>query len=98
MHAAESSPPEVFDRPERSRYEALVDGQVVAFADYEVHGSIVVLPHTVTVPAMRGQGHAARVVRFALDDIRVSGRRVVASCWYVAQFIDEHPEYADLLT
>jgi predicted GNAT family acetyltransferase len=37
------------------------------------------------------------VVRFALDDIRDAGRQVIPSCWYVARFIDEHPEYADLV-
>jgi uncharacterized protein len=88
---------ELANSTERSRYEAVVDGQVVAFADYQVQGSIVVMPHTVTTPAMRQQGHAARVVRFALDDIRSSGRRVMPSCWYVARFIDDHPEYNDLL-
>jgi predicted GNAT family acetyltransferase len=88
---------QLLDHAERSRYEAVVDGQVVAFADYEVSGSIVVMPHTVTQPAMRGQGHAGRVVQFALDDIRNAGRKVIPSCWYVARFIDEHPEYADLV-
>jgi uncharacterized protein len=85
------------DHAARSRYEAIVDGEVVAFADYEVTGAIVVLPHTVTTPALRGRGHAGQVVRFALDDIRDSGRKVIPSCWYVARFIDEHPEYADLV-
>jgi predicted GNAT family acetyltransferase len=88
---------QLLDHAARSRYEAVVDGQVVAFADYEVRGSIVVMPHTVTQPHLRGQGHAGRVVQFALDDIRSAGRKVIPSCWYVAQFIDEHPEYADLV-
>jgi predicted GNAT family acetyltransferase len=88
---------QLLDRPDRSRYEAVVDGEVVAFADYEAREDVVVLPHTVTKPALRGRGFAGHVVRFALDDIRASGRRVVPSCWYVARFIDEHPEYADLL-
>ncbi|MGD9999437.1 MAG: GNAT family N-acetyltransferase [Ilumatobacteraceae bacterium] len=88
---------EIVRRPDRSRYEAVVDGVTVAFAEYDVQGSTVVLPHTVTTPARRGQGYAGRVVRFALDDIRASGRRVVPSCWYVAQFIDDHPEYTDLV-
>ncbi|MBI5087613.1 MAG: N-acetyltransferase [Actinobacteria bacterium] len=88
---------QLVDRPDRSRYEAIVDGETVAFADYSIEGSVVVLPHTVTTPVRRGQGYAGRVVRFALDDIRASGRRVVPSCWYVARFIDEHPEYTDLV-
>jgi predicted GNAT family acetyltransferase len=46
---------------------------------------------------MRGQGFGAELVRRALDDVRAGGGSVVAQCWYVAQFIDEHPEYADLL-
>jgi predicted GNAT family acetyltransferase len=97
QHVAVEPVIELSKSAERSRYEARIDGQVVAFADYDERGSIVVLPHTVTVPALRGQGHAGRVVNFALDDIRASGRKVVASCWYVANFIDEHPDYADLL-
>jgi uncharacterized protein len=36
-------------------------------------------------------------VRHALDDVRAAGRTVIPTCWYVAQFIDEHPEYEDLL-
>lgn len=95
MNAAELT---VVDRPYLSRYEGLVDGEVVAYADYEVRGAIVVMPHTVTLPAHRGNGFAGRVVQYALDDVRRSGRTVVASCWYVAQYIDEHPEYADLRT
>lgn len=82
---------------QRSRYEATLNGEVVAFADYEVRGSIVVMPHTVTIPARRGNGYAAKVVQYALDDIRAADRKVVASCWYVAKFIDEHPDDADLL-
>jgi predicted GNAT family acetyltransferase len=46
---------------------------------------------------MRGRGLGAELVRGALDDVRTSGGRIVARCWYVAQFIDEHPEYGDLV-
>ena len=79
------------------RYELRVDEAIASYADFDDDGERVVMPHTVTQPAFRGQGLAAQVVQFALDDIRASGRRVVPSCWFVAQFIDEHPEYRDLL-
>jgi predicted GNAT family acetyltransferase len=36
-------------------------------------------------------------VRFALDEVRESGRQVEARCWYVAEFIRENPEYQELL-
>lgn len=79
------------------RYELHVDGERVAFADFHVEGDRVVLPHTVVQPAHRGRGLAAELVAAALDDIRASGRQVVPSCWYVAEFIDAHPDYRDLL-
>jgi hypothetical protein len=36
-------------------------------------------------------------VRGALDAERAAGHTVVPQCWYVAEFIDRHPDYADLL-
>jgi hypothetical protein len=80
-----------------SRYEYVVDGVVLAVADYQRDGDRVLMHHTATDPAHRGQGIAARLVAGVLDDVRAHGQRVIPSCWYVAEFIDEHPEYADLL-
>jgi predicted GNAT family acetyltransferase len=88
---------EVRDNPEEHRYEIVVDGRLSGIADYLVSGTSVVLPHTEIAPTLRGQGLGATLVRWALDDVRRSGRTVVAGCWYVARFIDDHPEYGDLL-
>jgi predicted GNAT family acetyltransferase len=90
-------PTEVLHNPERSRYELMVDGQLAGIADYEVVGDAVVLPHTEIRSSMRNRGLGAQLVRGALDDLRGTGRCVVPRCWYVAQFIDEHPEYSDLV-
>jgi predicted GNAT family acetyltransferase len=87
---------EVRNHPAASRYELFVDGEFVGFADYEVNGDRVVFPHTEIVRARRGQGLGAILVQGALDDVRPTGRAVVPSCWYVAEFIDDHPEYQDL--
>ena len=87
----------VRDAPERSRYEILVDGEVVGIADYDDAGENRVFPHTYVEPAWRGRGLAEELVRYALDDVRAAGRRIVPECWYVAQFVGDHPEYADLL-
>jgi predicted GNAT family acetyltransferase len=83
---------------DRSRYELFVDDQLVGIADYRLRGDdSVVFPHTEIVPAMRGQNLGAHLVQAALDDVRPTGRTVIPTCWYVAEFIDEHPEYQDLL-
>jgi len=96
MADAESTT-EVRNNAVRSRYEVSLDGRVVGFADYRADGDILVFPHTVIEPSMRNQGIGAELVRGALDDVRDRGFSVVARCWYVAEFIDQHPEYADLL-
>ena len=88
---------DVRHNPEASRYEISVDGAVVGVADYRVTGDRVVFAHTEIEPPMRGRGFAATLVQYALDDVRGTGRSVVPSCGYVARFIDEHPEYGDLL-
>ena len=88
---------EVRKVPERSRYELVIDGRVLGIADYRVQDGVVVLPHTVIDPSRRGQGLGAVLVKAALDDIRHAGRTVVPTCWYVGQYIDEHPEERDLL-
>jgi hypothetical protein len=81
---------------DHGRYELVIDGEVVGIAEYRVEGDTVVFPHTEIAASRRGQGLGARLVRYALDDVRGTHRRVKAQCWYVAEFLSAHPEYADL--
>jgi uncharacterized protein len=89
-------PNEVRNNPVASRYELFVDGTLVGIADYDVVEDQVVMPHTEIVRERRGRGLGAVLVQAALDDVRSSGRTVVPRCWYVAEFIDDHPEYEEL--
>ena len=88
---------EVRQNETRSRYELVDDGAVVGVADYRLDGDVVVMPHTEIDAGRRGQGLGAVLVQGALDDLRAKDATVVPMCWYVAQFIDEHPDYQDLL-
>jgi uncharacterized protein len=88
---------EVRNNTERSRYELVVGAEVVGVADYRDEDDVRVFPHTQINAQLRGQGFGAKLVQAALDDTRASGRRVLAHCWYVAEFIDTNPEYQDLL-
>ena len=83
--------------PGATRYEFVVDGNIVGVVDYRVQDDVVVMHHTFTDTGHRGQGIAAQLVAGALDDVRTRGLRVEATCWYVAEFIASHPAYADLL-
>ena len=81
---------------ERSRYELLVDGELVGVADYREQGDVLVFPHTEIDASRRGQGLGAVLVQGALDDVRSHGQKVVPACWYVAEFLDQHADYAEL--
>jgi predicted GNAT family acetyltransferase len=85
--------------PDKSRYTLLIDGNLVALADYRLNANQISFNHTYTQPAHRGQGHAETVVSFAMDDVESTTElRVVPMCWYVSKWFEENPSRAALLT
>ena len=86
----------VVHRPDLTRYELHVDGALRGVADYRERDGRLVFTHTEVDVPLRGKGYSSALVRFALDDVRASDRRAGATCWYVHEFAEQHPEYADL--
>jgi predicted GNAT family acetyltransferase len=87
----------VTDNPERHRFEAHLDGRVVAISTYRLVDDRIVFRHTETDDALEGRGIGSRLVREALDDVRGRNLRVTADCPFVSSWIDRHPDYRDLL-
>ena len=89
----------VADAPERSRFEAWSGGDtLVGMAVYTMRDDAIVFTHTEVPEEYEGQGIAAQMVRFALDDARARNLRVIALCPYVRAFLRTHEdEYADLV-
>lgn len=93
-----SSEVTVANNPDQHRYEAVLDGTVVGFAEYELGPNRIVFTHTEVDEAHEGEGIASQLARFALDDVAADGqRRVVALCPYIKAWIARHPEYERLL-
>jgi predicted GNAT family acetyltransferase len=88
---------EVHHQEAAERYELHLDGEIASILDYHVIDGRIVFHHTETSARFRGRGLAAQVVKVALDDARANGQRVVPACWFVAEYIDEHPEYRELV-
>ena len=86
----------VRDNKTQSRFELDVDGQT-AFAIYRKTPSAVIITHTETPRSLRGRGIASELVKGALEMIRADGRKVIAGCGFVVDYLDKHPEYADLV-
>ena len=80
----------------QSRFELDVDGGI-AFANYRLTPSAVIITHTETPRALRGHGIASQLVEGALALIRADGRKVIGACGFVVDYLRKHPEYADIV-
>lgn len=86
----------VRDNKDGSRFELDV-GSEIAFANYRLTPAAVIITHTETPRALRGRGIASELVKGALELIRRDGRKVIPGCGFVVDYLDRHPEDADLL-
>lgn len=94
-----SSTAHVEHEPDLSRYTLWQDGEPVGLADYRLVGQEMQFTHTEVNPAKRAHGLASILVERALDDVRTrTDFTVVATCPFVAEWIDSHADYQDLLS
>jgi predicted GNAT family acetyltransferase len=89
------APGTVHDNKAQSRFELDVEG-AIAFANYRLAPSTVVITQTETPRALRGRGIASALVKGALELIRADGLKVVAGCGFVVDYLQKHPEFSDL--
>ena len=87
---------DVRDNPAAHRFEVELDGHL-AVADYRLEGTTMVLPHVGVPPELEGRGIGSALAKFALDEARARGLKVVPSCPFVASYIQRHPAYQDLV-
>ena len=87
----------ITDNRAANRYEARLGDRLAGFVDYRLGRARRLLVHTEVPPELGGRGIAAALARFALDDARASGVRVVVLCPYIAAWLARHPEYADVV-
>jgi predicted GNAT family acetyltransferase len=86
----------VRDNKAKSSFELDI-GDAVAFANYRLTPSTVIITHTETPQSLRGRGIASELVQGALQLIRADGLKVVAGCGFVVDYLQKHPEFTDLV-
>jgi predicted GNAT family acetyltransferase len=89
---------DVTNAAQRRRYEARIDGELAAIADYIPTDELVAFTHTEVLAGFEGRGVASALVRAALDDVRAQQRSVLAVCPFVGAYVQRHADdYGDLL-
>ncbi len=79
------------------RYEIEVDEGIAGFAQFVDHGVDRIFFHTEVGKQFGGRGLASILVRQGLDATRADGRRIVAVCPYVKNFVAKNHDWDDLL-
>ena len=82
---------------DHSRYTLMYQGEVAGVAQYQEHGNWRVFTHTVVDDRFEGKGLGSRLVRFALDDTRAQGKRIVPQCPFVRAYIQKHHDWKDII-
>lgn len=79
-----------------SRYE-LQTPAGLAVLEYMLDGDRLALVHTEVPRSAEGRGLGGALAKFALDDARERGLRVVPMCAFIKAYIARHPAYAPLV-
>jgi uncharacterized protein len=69
----------------------------MAVVDYDRMGDILDVHHTFVPASERGKGSGAVLVAEVVEYARANKLRIVPSCWYVRQWLDQHPDDHDVL-
>src|SRR5207245_9541583 len=88
---------EVVDVPEANRYELRLSDRLIGLAAYRRREGRIAFTHTEVHESWEGRGFGSRLAAAALDDARRQGLDVVPLCPFIADYIERHPEYQQLV-
>ena len=95
--SARRTPSVVTDVEAAQRYEVSVDGDLAGVIEYVIKHGRLALIHTEVVPAYEGRGVASELINFAIEDARRRGLLVIATCPFVRDYVERHPETHDIV-
>lgn len=94
--AEQSVKPEVHHNIAVRRFEIEVKNGI-AVLNYAQRGDTITFTHTGVPTELEGRGLGSQLVRAGLDYARENSLKVVPLCWFVAGYIERHPEYKTLV-
>ena len=86
----------IVDNPGEARYEIYCDDQRAGCVTYRRDADKIVFFHTEIDERFEGHGLGSHLAEAVLEEARAQHRQVVPECKFIARYIAEHPEHADL--
>ncbi len=87
---------QVVNNVKKFRFE-VVSGSQVSKLEYRLGRYTIDLVHTEVPEQLTGQGIGSSLVDAALTHARANGLKVIASCPFVAAYVDRHPDWEDIV-
>ncbi|GAA2729490.1 GNAT family N-acetyltransferase [Actinocorallia aurantiaca] len=87
----------VADDREARRFELFLEDELAGFIDYKPTNAGLSFLHTEIDPRFGGRGLGSVLVGGALDAVRSEGLSVLPFCPFVRRYIQDHPEYLELV-
>ena len=84
-------------KAESNRFEIQTEG-LVAVLEYSLQPGRIIFTHTGVPPALEGRGIGSQLAKAGLEYARENKLKVTPLCWFVAAYIERHPEYAELVS
>lgn len=84
---------EIVHQPGQHNFVIVKDGETLGHAHYTLLGDDGIdFDGTFVEPSLRGTGLSGLLAARAVGDEIVRGRKVRASCWYIEEYLERHPE------
>jgi len=88
----------VVAEPSRQRYELFDGDKMIGMSVYGLPDDLHVdFVHTEVDPDYGGRGLGGVLIEFAINDVKAQGKRVIAHCPYVRNWLGKHPEFDALV-
>lgn len=87
-----------FEVNESENQFELHTGKTFVFLEFVIKDNKIYFLHTEAPDELQGTGAAKELVRQALEYSRANKLTVIPSCSYVAHYLDNHPEWRDVLS
>ncbi len=87
----------VVNNKKNFRFEIHFENGESAILEYRWLKGSMVLMRTLVPENMRGKGIGGALVKYVLEHARKHHLKVIVYCPFVSKYIQDHPEYADLV-